>query len=106
MRRDIRDSQLAQKLFGGIVAEAQVSGGEFLVEDRGAQERSHLLFFDGGPRKRQGVAAARENGARNAALEGSKKSDYTFIKRKFCVATVQRDAVFGNDGVNRRGIDA
>ena len=66
----------------------------------------HLLLFDDIARESQGMAAAGEDEARGAAVEGGQESEFAFFEVDFNVAAAEFDTVGGRELVGGSGIDA
>ncbi len=104
-RRNFGVLQLALKLPGGIVREAQINGSDGLVQQRRAGKKRELLLFDGIAGCGQDVSATGENGASDLAVEGGEKREAAFFECQLGVATLEFDAAASGKRINGGGIE-
>ncbi len=103
---DREAAELGKDVLGGVVGEAGVDGDELLVEDRGAEEKGHLLLFGRVTRNRQSVSDAGENEAGDAAFEGLKESELSAFEGDDQIALANFNTITGRESVNVFGIEA
>ena len=100
---EIGGVELAEEIVGGVIGEADVGAEEFLVENRSAQKMRHLLFFHDLAWKGESMAAAGEDEAGDAAVDGSEESEFAFFEIDFHIAATKFDAVGGDKLVSGSG---
>src|SRR5215475_9527279 len=105
LRVDLRGGKLMEEIVGGLLREAEVSGGEILVEHGCAEEIAHLLLFHRIARNGEDVSAAGVDGAGGFSVQRREESEGSIFKLKLGIATAKLNARAGLDLVNGGGVD-
>jgi hypothetical protein len=98
-------AELREQFLGSVVRKAGIDRDELLIQDRRAEESSHLLFFRGIAWEGEGVAKAREDKAGDAALKRLEKRQLSALESNDEIALMEFDAVRAGDCVNVLGIE-
>src|SRR5258708_12071551 len=78
LSRQSGGTELTQKFVDGVVREAEVGANKILIENRRAEKKTHLLFFDGLPRRRQDMASPGKDRARNLPVQSGENANRSF----------------------------
>jgi hypothetical protein len=105
LRGEIGGMELAKELVRGVIGEAHVGAEEDLVKNRSSQKVGHLLLFHDIARESQGMAAAGEDEAGDAAVDGGQESEFALFEVDFHVAAAEFDTVGGHQLVGGSGIE-